>query len=126
MSPQRTLRPVSPIPAAARKQCGHKSGVPPENLTTDRFVALGLQFSGLKRSGSTSSDRGLYADDFAAPKVAGWACRPRATRRQTFFGHQSDTETPEAVMASGVLDNDLIRRRYLVAGIGFEPMTFRL
>jgi hypothetical protein len=54
-------------------------------------------------------------------------CWRRAdTRRRAIFGHESDIETPEASLASGVSSKHLVLGEYLVAGIGFEPMTFRL
>jgi hypothetical protein len=50
----------------------------------------------------------------------------RDTRGRAFFGHQSDREMPEAEKRFGHFGKALSRLTELVAGIGFEPMTFRL
>src|ERR1700710_3158339 len=48
------------------------------------------------------------------------------TRRPAFFGHSPDTKKPPLDGASWAAYKALASLEVLVAGIGFEPMTFRL
>jgi hypothetical protein len=47
-------------------------------------------------------------------------------RGRAFFGHLSDTKSPGARSALDGIGKGLIFELKLVAGRGFEPLTFRL